>query len=128
MFFKISVLKNFAIFTGKHLCWGLFLTKWQAWRDAIYWKETSTQVLSCEYCEIFKNSFFHRTPLVAAFVLRNYLWWCNLFLAILPKIDFIRKTPSWVFFAKFSLELFLRQPVEYFAIRCYIRWLIRWKD
>ena len=24
MFFKISVLKNFAIFTGKHLCWSLF--------------------------------------------------------------------------------------------------------
>ena len=24
-FFKIGVLKNFAIFTGKHLCWSLFL-------------------------------------------------------------------------------------------------------
>ena len=23
--FKIGVLKNFAIFTGKHLCWSLFL-------------------------------------------------------------------------------------------------------
>ena len=22
--------------------------------------------LSCDYCEIFKNSFFHKTPLVAA--------------------------------------------------------------
>ena len=27
MFFKISVLENFAIFTGKHLCWSLFLIK-----------------------------------------------------------------------------------------------------
>ena len=25
MFFKIGVFKNFAIFTGKHLCWSLFL-------------------------------------------------------------------------------------------------------
>ena len=25
MFFKIGVLKNFAIFTGKHMCWSLFL-------------------------------------------------------------------------------------------------------
>ena len=25
MFFKIDVLKNFAIFIGKHLCWSLFL-------------------------------------------------------------------------------------------------------
>ena len=30
MFFKISVLENFAIFTGKHLCWSLFLIKLQA--------------------------------------------------------------------------------------------------
>ena len=25
MFFKIGVLRNFAIFTGKHMCWSLFL-------------------------------------------------------------------------------------------------------
>ena len=28
--------------------------------------ETPTLVFSCEYCEIFKNSFVYRTPLVAA--------------------------------------------------------------
>ena len=38
MFFEIGALKNFAIFTGKDLCWSLFF--------------------SCKYCEIFKNSFF----------------------------------------------------------------------
>ena len=27
MFFKIGLLKSFAIFTGKHLCWCLFLIK-----------------------------------------------------------------------------------------------------
>ena len=27
LFFKIVVLKNFAIFTEKHLCWSLFLAK-----------------------------------------------------------------------------------------------------
>ena len=27
MFFKIGVLKYFSIFTGKHLCWSLFLIK-----------------------------------------------------------------------------------------------------
>ena len=26
-FFKIVILKNFAIFTGKNMCWSLFLTK-----------------------------------------------------------------------------------------------------
>ena len=30
MFFKIGVLKNFAIFAEKHLCWSLFLIKLQA--------------------------------------------------------------------------------------------------
>ena len=29
-------------------------------------KETLAQVFSCEYCLIFKNTFFHRTPLVVA--------------------------------------------------------------
>ena len=32
MFFKIGVLKNFAIFTGKDLYWSLFLKKLQAFR------------------------------------------------------------------------------------------------
>ena len=30
MFFKIGALKNFANFTGKHLCWSLFLIQLQA--------------------------------------------------------------------------------------------------
>ena len=29
-------------------------------------KESPAQVFSCEICEIFKNTFFYRTPLVAA--------------------------------------------------------------
>ena len=35
-------------------------------------KEALAQVFSCEFCEIFKNTFFHRTPLVAA-SLHTYL-------------------------------------------------------
>ena len=34
MIFKIDVLKDFAIFTGKHLCWSLFLIMFQALRSA----------------------------------------------------------------------------------------------
>ena len=48
MFFKIGFLKNFINFTEKK-------------------KETSTKLLSCEICEIFKNTFFHGTYPVAAF-------------------------------------------------------------
>ena len=31
-------------------------------------KETLAQVFSFEFCEIFKNTFFYRKPLVAVFV------------------------------------------------------------
>ena len=50
MFFKIGALKNFAIPQEK-----------------LYSKEAPTQVFSCEYFEIFKNSFFYRIPPVAPF-------------------------------------------------------------
>ena len=37
-FFKIDVLKNFAIFTRKQLCWNLFLTKLQSLHQRYCWK------------------------------------------------------------------------------------------
>ena len=36
-------------------------------------KETLAQVFPCEFCEISKYTFFHRTPLVAASELRVLL-------------------------------------------------------
>ena len=41
MFLKLDVFKNFAMSTGKHLCWSLFLIKLQAWRK----KENSKRKL-----------------------------------------------------------------------------------
>ena len=52
VFYKKAVPENFAIFTGKHLCWSLFLIK------RLYEKETPTPVFSCEYVEIFKKTYF----------------------------------------------------------------------
>ena len=52
MFFKLTALKNFTYFTGKHLCWTLFLIKLPALQV-----ETPTQVLFCKICEIIKNTF-----------------------------------------------------------------------
>ena len=57
VFCKRRVLRNFAKFTGKHLCQSLCNFVKQ---------ETLAQVFSCEFCEISKNTFLHRTPLVAA--------------------------------------------------------------
>ena len=36
MFFIIGVIKNFAIFIGKHLCWNLFLIKLLAERGNFF--------------------------------------------------------------------------------------------
>ena len=53
VFCKKGILRNFAKFTGKHLCQSLFFNK-------------VAQVFSYEFCEISKNTFFHRTPPVDA--------------------------------------------------------------
>ena len=93
MFFQKFLLKNFANFAGKHLCWSLFLIKfltnftkdtptqvfscefWKKFKSPIstehlQWllvsKETPTQVFACEICEILKNTFFYRAPPVGA--------------------------------------------------------------
>ena len=56
VFCKNCALKIFAKFTEKHLCQSLFFNK------------VAGLVFSCEYCKIFKNSFFYRPPPVAASV------------------------------------------------------------
>ena len=45
-FCKKGVLRNFAKFTGKPLCQSVF-----------------------EFCKVFKNTYFYRTPLVAASIM-----------------------------------------------------------
>ena len=56
--FELSSIKNFAIITGTHLFWGLFLIKLQALRPAIFLKSGSNTGVSYGYCRLFKNSFF----------------------------------------------------------------------
>ena len=48
---KKSVLRNFAKFIGKHLCQRLAACNFIK-------KGTVAQVFSCEFCEIFKNTYF----------------------------------------------------------------------
>ena len=52
--YKKDVLKNFAVFTGKHLRWSLFVIKLEALQ--LFYKEAPTQVFSCEYCKFFKDT------------------------------------------------------------------------
>ena len=73
VFCKKGVLKNFAKFTGKHLCQSFFFNKVAALRPAILLKKTLAQMFSCEFCEVYKSTFFHRTLLVAASVKYNFI-------------------------------------------------------
>ena len=49
VFFKKGVLRNFAKFTGKHLCQRLFINKVAG---------LACNCEFCEFCEISKNAFF----------------------------------------------------------------------
>ena len=66
VFFKKGVPKNFANFTGKHLCWRFFLIKLKVWRPATLLRKTAAQVFSCDICEIFKNTYFEEHLRAAA--------------------------------------------------------------
>ena len=65
---KKAFLEISQIFTGKHLCQSLFFITLQAEACNFIKKETLAQVFSCEFCEISKKTFFHRTPPVAEYL------------------------------------------------------------
>ena len=57
MFYKLDVLANFARFRGKHLCRSFFLIKLEPSGPQLFLKIDSNTVFSCEFCEIFQDSF-----------------------------------------------------------------------
>ena len=57
VFCKKYVLRNFTKFTGKYR---------KPETCNFIKKETLAQVFSCEFCKISKNTFYYKTPLVAA--------------------------------------------------------------
>ena len=68
VFYKKDVLRNFAKFTGKHLCQSLFFNKVAGQACNFIKKETLAQMFSCEFCEISQNTFFIEHLLTAASV------------------------------------------------------------
>ena len=63
LLFKIGVLKNFAIFTGKHLCRSIFLIKLQGWNAATLFKRLQHSSFSVNIANFFKSFFI------------EHLWW-----------------------------------------------------
>ena len=66
VFCKKSVLRDFAKFTGKHMFQSLLINKVEGQGRQLYSKRDPGIGVSCEFCEISKNIFFDKTPLVAA--------------------------------------------------------------
>ena len=62
---KKRVLRSIAKFTRKHLCQSLFFNKVVGLKPASLLKSLA-QVFSCEFCEISRNTFCYKTPLMAA--------------------------------------------------------------
>ena len=71
---NIVVLKKFAIFTRKHLCWSLKKGCNPRLMVCNFIKTRLRHrcVFFCEYCKIFKKSFFHRTPAWLLLGLKEY--------------------------------------------------------
>ena len=75
-----AVLKNFAIFTGKHLCWSLLLIDLRALRPGTF--------LKGEYCKIFKNAILVKICFcISWFLLLIFLFGC-LFLLLIQQAFF----------------------------------------
>ena len=77
MFFITSVLKNFAIFTGEHLCWSLFLIKLQACN--FIKKRPQYRCFPVNIVKFLRTTFFYRTPPVATSKGRMFLKLSNTF-------------------------------------------------
>ena len=61
VFYEIAVLKHFSIFTGKHMCWSLFLIKLKSWRPATLLKEDSNTLVFQWILQNFQGHLFWRT-------------------------------------------------------------------
>ena len=82
VFCKKAVIRNFAKFTGKHLCQSLLFIKncrHKASASNFIKKETLAQVFFCEFCEISRNNFCYRIPPVAVSAQKQALTQLNLF-------------------------------------------------
>ena len=58
VFRKKGVLRDFGRFAIKHLCQGLFINKVAGQGRQLYLKMDPGTGVSCEFCEISKNTFF----------------------------------------------------------------------
>ena len=123
LFCKKGVLRKLAKFAGKHQYQSLFLIKLQTSGQQphvcnLIKKETVAQLFSCEFCEISKNIFLHRTLLVTASVKnmgQNSHLRCSLKIGVLKNLADLRpatlvKQRLWHSCFPVNVAKFLRTP------------------
>ena len=100
VFCKKAVLRNFAKFTGKHLCQCLFFNKVAGLVSFLIKLQVKilAHVFSCECCEISKDTFSYRAPLLAASAY-TYLWFQRYELEV--SFNFVKQS----FYGNSSLSL-----------------------
>ena len=74
--FKIGVPKNFAIFTGKYLCWSRFLIKQPTISAATLLKGDYNTGVFLRFAKTFQNSFLYRAPPFTASKFAKSLFTC----------------------------------------------------
>ena len=74
MFSKTGALKYFAIFTGKNLCWSLFLIKPQDWRPAfLFKKRLQRRHFSLNIAKFLRTAFLLKTCWL--YIFEIFIWW-----------------------------------------------------
>ena len=77
---KRGALKNFANFTGKHLCWSLFLTMLQSFNPVTFFKRDSNTGILLQSLGNFYNTYFEEPLRTTASVSRfssSVLMWTS---------------------------------------------------
>ena len=79
MFCRKSVLKHFAKFTVKHLCWSAFLIKLMDWRPALLLERDSSTAVSAfrEICITFRWTFLYNTTRRQFLICRHFFLFCR---------------------------------------------------
>ena len=74
MLFILCILENFTKLTEKYLCRSLFYNNVAELQPATLLKKRLSRVFSCEFSEIFKNTFFYRHLRATASSCYFFVW------------------------------------------------------
>ena len=107
-----------------HFIWRLLFIK-QALGRSCFKKETLAQVFSCEFCEFSKNTFLHRSSLVAASVFVSTL---TLFATNTLLVLYFPQCVKNVLIRRFFWYVFSRFRTEYGEIRSISPYSVRMRE